>query len=135
MRSQEDVVCQSQTLAPLQEEVLPALTLPGRRGLEGGGGTPSGGGHRAAAAGFRGQSSSKALAGQQLLLLLPLLVLHLLQLLCGLNLCQLLAFLTHLLRSKDTQRKREDEEEHRTQRDRQPHVRHPSVSTRGVKAR
>lgn len=76
----------------LQQEVS-ALTLPGRGGVDGGGAAHHPRGHGAAAAVVWGGRPGEALSRQ----LLPLLVLHLLQLLAGLHLGLLLALLTHLL--------------------------------------
>lgn len=109
LRPEEDVVRRSRTSL---QEVLPGLTLPETRvELRGG---ASSWGHGAVAAGFRRLGAREALAGQELLLL-PLLVLHLLQLLGGLHLGELLALLTHLLREKNRRDRRGDR---RTQSDR-----------------
>lgn len=90
---QEDI---SLSWMSLQQEVS-ALTLPGRGGVDGGGAAHHPRGHGAAAAVVWGGRPGEALSRQ----LLPLLVLHLLQLLAGLHLGLLLALLTHLLPEKE----------------------------------
>lgn len=82
---------------------MSALTLPGRRRVDGGGAAQHSRRHGAATAVIWGRWPGEALSCQ----LLPLLILHLLQFLTGLHLGLLFALLPQLLPEKEEDNEQE----------------------------